>query len=142
MPSTTTSEAQDHTNYRILYVDDDPACREAVPEILRLDGNLVETAEDEIAAWLKISAEIEHVKRTYDLIITELCTLEMDGFELVRLVRRSGFPVRIMLYARHLPPEYMNELRSLAIESAVQKSHTTESLRKAVGAIRGGRRND
>lgn len=68
---------------RILVVDDEEANRELVKDVLSADGYSVYTAEDGVRGLE------EYRKRSYDLVILDANMPKMDGFELLRMIRRT-----------------------------------------------------
>jgi two-component system response regulator HydG len=77
---------------RVLIVDDEPAARYALEELLRADGYVVDSAEDGIAA-LAIAAE-----RPPDAVVTDLDMPRMNGMELLAKLREedAGIPVIVV----------------------------------------------
>lgn len=71
--------------FRILVVDDEPAIREAVREILESQGYEVLTAADGLDGLHALSKSLP------DLIISDLNMPRMSGFEFLSIVR-EGFP--------------------------------------------------
>lgn len=69
-----------HSHTRILVVDDEPAPRGVLAELLRLDGYLVELAATGTAAWKMVQ------ESPPDLVLTELNMPELDGIGLCRRV--------------------------------------------------------
>ena len=76
---------------RILVVDDEVAARTALAEILRDEGYVADTAGD----GFKALARIEESRP--DLISTDLRMPSMDGFELVRRLRRADIDVPVVV---------------------------------------------
>ena len=73
------------SKHHILVVDDEPAIREALEDLLKWAGYQVATAEDGFDALL-------HLKRLVpDVIISDLNMPRMSGFEFLSVVRRR-FP--------------------------------------------------
>jgi CheY-like chemotaxis protein len=73
------------SKYLVLVVDDDPNVRETVALLLMSAGYDVAAAEDGFGALLQLR------KMLPDLIISDLNTPQMSGFELLSVVRRR-FP--------------------------------------------------
>src|SRR5882762_6911458 len=78
----------------ILIVDDDPASREAVRDLLRLEGHAPVTAADGLEALLRVDHS------TFALIITELTMPRMDGMGLLREIERRGLPSAVVVLTR------------------------------------------
>jgi len=67
---------------KIIVVDDEPAVRELLVDILSQDGYSIECSATPDDALEKMRAE------HFDLLFTDLLMPEMDGFELIREARR------------------------------------------------------
>ncbi len=78
-------EKQSGFNYRILVVDDEPMVRETSAMILREHGYDIRTAADGFAALVELR------RAAPDVIISDLKMPNMNGFELLSVVRRR-FP--------------------------------------------------
>ena len=80
--------------YKILIVDDDSITRKFLGFILRSEGFEIYTAQDGIEALEMIAGH------SIDLVITDLNMPKMDGFELIRSIRKdaqsSGLPVLML----------------------------------------------
>ncbi len=76
----------------ILVVDDDPAVRESVVEILAADGADVAGAENG-----KVALELIR-SRAFDVVLSDVVMPEMDGYELLMEARRlrPDMPVVLM----------------------------------------------
>ncbi len=78
----------------VMVVDDDPEIRELISRTLNLEGYDVATASDGNAA-LSVMQE-----QSPDLLILDIVMPQLDGFQLLKLIRqRSNIPV-IVLTAR------------------------------------------
>lgn len=76
---------------RILVVDDEVAARTALAELLREEGYLAETAGDGFKALARIE------EATPDLVLLDLRMPSMDGFELMRRLRRDEIRVPVVV---------------------------------------------
>src|SRR5207253_3741241 len=86
---------QDQRVMRVLVVDDEPAVREALERILRLDGYEVELASNGKDAIRRLSSA------PADAVLLDVLMPELDGLEVCRRLRDTGdrTPV-LMLTAR------------------------------------------
>lgn len=75
---------------RILIVDDDPAMGAALQRGLRRSGWVVET---ETSARRGLA---RHADDPYDVVVTDIFMPVMDGLELIRALRRSAAPPKIV----------------------------------------------
>jgi len=68
---------------RILIVDDDDEIREIIGEMLQSFGYEYEMARDGIEALAKVKLDV-------DLVLTDIVMSKMDGFEVVRRIRKQS----------------------------------------------------
>ncbi|MFH0901043.1 MAG: response regulator [Pseudomonadota bacterium] len=83
MTTMTTATSVEPDEPRLLLVDDSPTIRKAVTSMLASNGYAVDSAADGAEAWKKL-----HEKQ-YRLLVTDLEMPHLDGYQLMRLVRRS-----------------------------------------------------
>jgi len=67
---------------RVLVADDHAGYREMLSEILAEDGHQVEQAVNGADAWVKLQEQL------YDYVVMDLRMPEMNGLEVLRLMRR------------------------------------------------------
>lgn len=79
----------------VLVVDDDPAIREAVRDVLELEGIAVDTAIDGADALAKVDAQLPC------LVLLDMRMPGMDGWGFAREIRERGIelPVVVMTAA-------------------------------------------
>ncbi|MBF0428246.1 MAG: response regulator [Magnetococcales bacterium] len=75
---------------QILIVDDDPAIRHLLREILEEEGHAVEDAPDGRVGLQRFR------KKRPDLVMTDILMPEKDGVELIMELQEVGFKVRIV----------------------------------------------
>jgi CheY-like chemotaxis protein len=78
--------------FSILIVNDDPVLARFMCSILNLDNYTVDAAYDGEEALERIG------RKSYDLIITDVMMPNIDGFELVRLLRENGIDTPIIMF--------------------------------------------
>jgi two-component system response regulator HydG len=76
---------------RVLVVDDEPATRSALGQLLSADGYIVDSAEDGIAA-LAVASD-----RPPDAVITDLDMPRMNGMELLAELRKQDNEVPVIV---------------------------------------------
>jgi len=94
VPGTDDGPAARPARQTILLVDDQEAIRMAVQKRLELDGFIVLLHEDGAGALAAIEADPP------DLVILDVGLPDMDGFELLRAIRRGSEVPVVMLTAR------------------------------------------
>ncbi|MGD8360331.1 MAG: sigma-54 dependent transcriptional regulator [Gemmatimonadota bacterium] len=80
---------------RILIVDDEPAVRFSLRELLEADGHEVRAAEHAVEALETMEAERP------DLVLTDVRMPAVDGFELLDIVRRNYPNVAVAMITAH-----------------------------------------
>jgi DNA-binding response OmpR family regulator len=131
-PAMTTPNRPETTppkNVRVLFVDDEEPLRFIAAECLDMPGCTVETASDGLEAWAKLEA------REFDVLITDLDMPNLDGIGLIRRVRTSRLPVRIIVHSSALTPRHVIDLHELAVDAAIEKVHTVTELRGTVKSV-------
>jgi CheY-like chemotaxis protein len=129
------------TNCRVLVIDDDAANREVLGRMAAREGwSVSEAANGRAALKLALNAQP-------DLILMDLMMPEMDGFEMVRLLRETqagrAIPV-VVLTAKDLTADDRRELSGsverIIRKGAYSKVELLEELRWLVNAaVPGGR---
>ena len=109
---------------RVLYVEDHEPLRTLIADCMRRAGYEVESAEDGAEGWRKFCAV------HFDLVVTDLQMPNLDGLGLIKLVRDSRRPVRIMVYSSDMSEPAWTALRKLGVTALVPKQATWEVLRK------------
>jgi DNA-binding NarL/FixJ family response regulator len=99
----------------VLIVDDEPDVLEAVAE--QLDMCLIHKATDHETAYQYL------MDYTYDIVILDI--MGVDGFELLKLSVRRGFPT-VMLTAHAMTPETLKKSIKLGALSFMPKEKIAE----------------
>jgi two-component system alkaline phosphatase synthesis response regulator PhoP len=114
---------------RILLVEDAPDVQLIVADLLRGHGHEVVVSGDGAEGW-RVASE-----QPFDLMILDVMLPGMDGFQLCRAVRESGFDGAIlMLTARAQVEDRVEGLRTGADDYLV-KPFDPEELLARVGAL-------
>jgi len=114
---------------QILVVEDEVSLANAIKKILERQGYFVDAVHDGISA-------IDYAKSVeYNLIILDVMLPKLDGFEVVRILRRDGVGAPIlMLTARSSTPDKVTGLNRGA-DDYMTKPFDTEELLARVGAL-------
>ena len=118
---------------RVLVVDDDRDALALVREIIETTGATVRTADSGTDALAKLNREVD------DLIVADIGMAEMDGFELIARIRRSGVSALELMPAIALTALARSEDRIRALRSGFQlhlaKPIEPGELMAAVGSL-------
>lgn len=128
------SEAGGIRPLRILAIDDEPAVRQLIKEMLEIDGHTVELAE-EGRQGIETFYAAQQQGRPFDVVITDLGMPHIDGREVARIVKRtSAITPVIMLtgWGKRLGAEGNVPAEVDFILSKPPKLH---ELRQAVAAV-------
>jgi DNA-binding NtrC family response regulator len=77
---------------RVLIVDDDPQLRKLLNLVLRGAGHDVHTAVD-----AREALDLCNSSATYDLVLSEIATSDMDGHELARWIAKNRAVCKVAL---------------------------------------------
>lgn len=120
---------------RILIVDDDENLRKVLEKLLTIKGHEVRTAENGIDA-IKL---MEH--ESFDLVITDILMPDMDGYELIRALRKGEAPPRIIAISGgsgRLDSEYLLEVaKRMKADKLLQKPISIAAIDAAVNEVMG-----
>ena len=111
---------------RILVVDDEPLVRNLARRALERRGYLVEEAADGASA-------LERLHRPgVDLMLVDMTMPDMDGAEVVRRVRRAGYPVAIVLSSGYVDVATERGLDLSQFQGFLTKPYKLEALIESV----------
>lgn len=107
---------------RVLVADDQAAVRDMLSEFLSCEGHQVEQAVDGADAWARLEDQ------TYDYVILDLRMPEMNGLEVLRLMRRLTPRPRTILVTGEKTPFIEQTALSLGAAGCYQKPLSLDSL--------------
>jgi two-component system, chemotaxis family, sensor kinase CheA len=110
----------------ILLVDDNTHGLVARGMILRELGHTVETAQSGEEAWDLF------LRTPFDLVVTDYRMHRMDGLELIRLIRASGSPARVILLSGFVGCLGMTDAATGADEVIAKSNKEVPELLRAV----------
>jgi len=119
----------------ILVVEDSPAVRMAIVEVLEALGHAVTETENGRLAVERMGGE------SFDLVVTDVLMPEVDGIEVIKAVRRLRPETKILAIsggAPNLPAGYALKLTEMfSADAVLYKPFMNDELRKAVGELVG-----
>jgi CheY-like chemotaxis protein len=114
--------------FTVLVVDDEPAVRELVKEILESGGYEVLTACNGREAMKSLRRNV------VDPVITDLVMPEQEGIETIRAIRKGQPGLKILAMSGSAAP-HLSTARKLGAQDSIQKPFTVESLLEKVGHL-------
>jgi two-component system, OmpR family, response regulator len=118
---------------RILCVEDEPSLRELLSLHLRRNGFEVETAEDGLVAWHRISQAPAH----FQVVMTDNQMPHLGGIELAEKLRANGFAGEIVFFSSTLAPQNAERLAPLRVAAIVEKGRPISELVAALHRVVG-----
>lgn len=116
----------------ILIVDDEPRFRFTLALILKHHGFQVLEADNGVEALRLLEEKSRHAQRI-DLMVTDIKMPGMDGLELIKVVKQSGNPLRILVMTGYGDREALSRLQEMGVCDVIHKPFDGEQL---VAAIR------
>jgi len=111
---------------RILVVDDSHAVRQAIEASLEPYGFEVEQADNGAVALAKLR------RTSFDLVFLDLNMPVLDGPGMLRIIRHSGIPVKVVLVTSGAPTATVTATVKMGAEDYVQKPFTAQRVRETV----------
>ncbi len=118
-------------NKSILIVDDYPAVRRAIKDIITGLGMTAEEAENGLEAQTKLK------EKTFDMVLSDLVMPEMDGFELTEALRNTPQYRRlpIVIISTHDDAKYIFRALHLGADDYIIKPPTMEMVKTVLARI-------
>ena len=104
----------------ILIVDDEPRVRFTLALILKHHGFQVLEADNGVDA-LRILAEAPEQVQRVDLVLTDIKMPGMDGLELIKVLKQSDDPVKILVMTGYGDRETMSRLQEMGVCGVLHK---------------------
>jgi DNA-binding response OmpR family regulator len=116
---------------RILTVEDEPALTQLLAILLGGPAAKVVNASDGWIALMKIGAASE----PFDVVLTDHNMQRMNGLELVRRLRKTAFPGKIIVLSAHLTKENIRAYEGLNVDMMLAKPFDIEELQLAMNLL-------
>lgn len=119
--------------YKLIIVDDEPFIREGL--LCRIDWNAIGF---QVAATLEDGSEVlDYLSRErVDIIITDICMLQVSGLELAAVIRKRHPGIRIVIISGHRNFEFAQEAIRCGIYEYLLKPLDYDLLCKTVERIK------
>ena len=114
---------------RILGVDDEPVIGESIAFVLEAPHRKIVIAKDGQDA-IALAA-----KEKFDIVITDHRMPRSGGLELVRKLRQSEYPGKIVVLSGYLSPDNIGTYEELAVDEVVGKPFDSDELREVIASL-------
>ena len=128
LASDSTSIGNSKRPLRILSADDQIFVGEFLTLVFSGAGHVVEQFTDGLAAWERISGAIDW----FDVLITDNRMPELNGLELVELLRQTEYKGRIIVLSGSISAKDAESYRLLGVDLILRKTTKADELLKAV----------
>jgi DNA-binding response OmpR family regulator len=119
------ADRHDKPRYRALIVEDDPAIRRLVERLLARRGIEVDVASDGRTALERLAAV------RYSVVILDLMVPELDGFEIIDFIKRSGANLPVAVVSA-VSQQALTKLDLDVVKVVISKPFDVDELTKAV----------
>ncbi|MEW6753285.1 MAG: response regulator transcription factor [Candidatus Latescibacterota bacterium] len=119
---------------RVLLVDDHPAVRQGLRDLLASEGSVLVVGEAGSAS----EAEVQVTELEPDVVIMDIGLPDMNGLDATRRLQEARPQVKILVYTMHEGTEYVTEARRAGARGYVLKRAPFAELVRALRAIRRG----
>lgn len=118
---------------KVLVVEDSPAVRLAIVEVLEQLGHTVTATENGRQAIACLDGA------AFDLVVTDVLMPELDGIEVIKAVRRGSEGTRVLAVsggAPNLPAGYALKMTEMfSADAVLYKPFLPDELRTAVDSL-------
>src|SRR5215210_5683169 len=117
---------------RVLVVDDDPACRELLAFVLRVD------VEAEVVGYAYDGVEGVRLARPLrpDVVVMDLRMPRMDGLEATRQIAATVRGARVLVVSSSTDPEDARRAREAGAAGFIRKDRAVAELPETLGQLR------
>lgn len=115
---------------RILCADDHILVGEFLTLLFSGAGHEIEHFTDGLAAWNRISGAVDR----FDVLITDNQMPELNGLELVELLRQTEYRGRVVVFSGSLSVKEIESYQLLGVNLILQKTTKADELLGAVEA--------
>lgn len=114
---------------RVLIVDDEPLMRRLVRSILLKEGYCVAQASDVKDALAKMA------KSRFDIVITDICMPECDGFELLTAAKEKYPDTGVIVMTGFGDPSTPDQARALGADEYITKPFNEREIEVIVERV-------
>jgi DNA-binding response OmpR family regulator len=118
---------------RILVVDDDPAIRQLLTDVLEMEGYEISTAADGLAAV--------HALQTTspDFVVLDVMMPGLDGFGVLKAIRsQGGEPMPVLMLTAAAEPDANTRAWSSGVDYYLAKPFTADAVLDLIDGVLAG----
>lgn len=119
---------------KVLIADDHPIFRRGLLEVIETDAALLVVGEAGDGATAL--EQMEQLRP--DVAVLDIDMPELNGFELVKEIRRKNLPVKIVFLTMHKDEDLFNEALRLGVRGYVLKDSAADEVVASIRAVAGG----
>jgi DNA-binding response OmpR family regulator len=115
---------------RILVVDDDPAIRQLLADVLEMEGYEVSSAADGLQAVHAVTAS------SPDFVILDVMMPGLDGFEVLSAIRaQGGEPVPVLMLTAAAEPDSDARAWAQGVDYYLAKPFTPDAVLDVINSV-------
>ena len=115
---------------RILVVDDDPAIRQLLADVLEMEGYEVSLAVDGLAAVRAVKAS------SPDFVVLDVMMPGLDGFEVLSTIRaQGGEPVPVLMLTAGAEPDSDARAWAQGVDYYLAKPFTPDAVLDLIDGV-------
>jgi DNA-binding response OmpR family regulator len=115
---------------RILVVDDDPAIRQLLTDVLEMDGYEVSVAVDGLAAVRAVTAS------SPDFVVLDVMMPGLDGFRVLSTIREQpGEPVPVLMLTAAAEADAGARAWASGVDYFLAKPFTADAVLDLIGGV-------
>lgn len=116
---------------KVLYADDMQELRDLIRIVLGRDGHTVVGVPDGQPALDLVKANPQE----FDLVLSDHHMTNMNGLELVTLLRAARYPGKIIVFSSELNPDVTEAYHRLNVNAVLFKPILPAELRKTIAQL-------
>ncbi len=106
---------------KIFLLEDDYSLNEAIKEIIELENHSIDNFYDGENA-------LSNIRYDYDLYILDINTPNIDGLELLKIIKSTNFKSKVIMISANINIELMKKAYDLGCDDYIKKPFNLEEL--------------
>ena len=123
------SSGESKRKLKILLVDDEKSISFGLKKFLESRGH-------KVRAFLKAKEGLEHIKKDrFDLVLSDIAMPDMDGIELIKMVKKKNKDTKVIAITGHILKEKENKAREAGANEVLIKPFKNEVLCSTISRL-------